>query len=174
MAEREGKMKAFNGMTKQEGVAALKAIESQAVPVARAVFVAMAFVETIRPVVEGYQREILTAIKPKMAKHWVEDHGMEQRIITDPTDTHYMEDGDFDEYIEGCHREALKHGFKVPEKGSCPLLIAEHNLTKAQQLLIEVMEPITGIKHSDLFHHGMDDYNHYIDLTLRWLAPKCK
>jgi hypothetical protein len=64
-----------------------------------------------------------------------------------------------------------KAGLKVAKKGFCPLLVAENELRKARNKLIETMKPITGIELDDLMRHYPDNYNKYFDLTLRLLAP---
>lgn len=163
----------LNGMNKKEGVAALKRIEPEAIAAAKAVFTAMAFVKTIEPVVNGYKRKILAEEKYAYAEKW---HGRMRKTyadwITEPEDSYLMADDDAQHYYQRCDEEMAKAGLRVEKKGNCPLLVAEHLLSQAKNLLIDVMEPVTGIKHEQLFRHGMEDYNNYIDLTLRWLAPK--
>ena len=159
-------MKTIN---KAKSMQLLKENRETIIIVGRAVFTAMAFVETIRPVVEGYQREILNMMQAHIAPKNI-IRGRQDEIILDPENTYLMEEKDFTEYIDECHIAAQKHGFTVPEKGYCPLLIAKHNLTKAKHLLIETMEPITSIKIDDLFHHGLTDYENYIELTLKMIA----
>jgi hypothetical protein len=156
-------------INKTKSMNLLKEKRLEIVAVGRAVFTAMAYVETIRPVVEGYQREILAMMKAHIAPENI-IRGREDEIILDPEKTYLMKDVDFQEYIDECHIEMQKHGFQVPERGHCPLLIAENLLRQAKQLLIEAMEPITGIKHEDLFHHGLTDYNNYVELTLKLVA----
>jgi hypothetical protein len=156
-------------INKSKSMQLLKENRDTIVIVGRAVFTAMAFVETIRPVVEGYQREILNMMQAHIAPKNI-IRGRQDEIILDPENTYLMKEDDFAEYIDECHIAAQKHGFNVQEKGHCPLLIAKNNLRKARQLLIETMEPITGIKLDDLFHHGLTDYENYIELTLKMIA----
>jgi len=159
-------MKTIN---KAKSMQLLKENRETIIIVGRAVFTAMAFVETIRPVVEGYQREILNMMQAHIAPKNI-IRGRQDEIILDPENTYLMEEKDFTKYIDECHIAAQKHGFTVPEKGDCPLLIAKNNLRKARHLLIETMEPITSIKIDDLFHHGLTDYENYIELTLKMIT----
>jgi hypothetical protein len=165
----------LNQMTKAQGIAALKKIAPDAAKVGKAVFMAMAYVDTIRPIVDGYQRKILTEEKYAYAEKWHDRMGKTYaEWITEPNETYLMEENDFAHYAKRCNEEMTKAGLRVEKEGNCPLLVAEHLLIKAKQALIDTMEPVTGIKHSDLFHHGVDDYNNYIEMTLRWLAPLIK
>lgn len=156
-------------MEKAKSINLLKEKRYEIIAAGRAVFTAMAYVETIRPVVVGYQKQILADMKAHIAQKNI-IRGREDEVIIDPNHTYLMEDDDFQEYIDECHSEAIKHGFQVKERGYCPLLVAEHLLTQAQHLLIHTMEPITGIKVNDLFHHGLKDYHNYIELTLKLVA----
>lgn len=156
-------------LNKEKAMQLLKSNRDSIVCAGRAVFTCMAFVETIRPVVTGYQKQILEMMQPHIAKEWL-DKGRKDEIILNPEHSYLMEDTDFQEYIDECHIEAEKNGFHVPERGYCPLLMAETKLTEAKHLLIETMEPITGIKVSDLFRHGLKDYDNYIELTLKMVA----
>lgn len=135
------------------------------------VFKAMAWVDVIKPVVEGYQKEILSRHQWHIAKEWSEKRGSPDRIILEPTNSYLLEDEDFQTYLQECHVARAKAGLKVDNDDFCPLLVAENLLNKAKNVLIDVMSTTTGIEHDDLFHHGLEDYNKYIDLTLRLLAP---
>ncbi len=138
------------------------------------VFAAMAWVEVIRPVVEGYQREILNRHKWHIAKEWSEKRGLPDKIILEPNRAYLLEDEDFNIYLKECHEARNKAGLKVENDDFCPLLVSERLLSEAKRGLIDVMEPTTGIEFDDLFHHGLEDYNKYIDITLRLLAPYLK
>lgn len=149
------------------------AITPDIVAIGKAVFMAMAYFETVKPIVIEYQTRILKELQAPIALKWIEK-GMETRIIETSNESYLMEDAAFDVYIDRCQIEIEKAGFKVPERGYCPLLIAQSLVREAKGALIDVMEPITGIAHSDLFNNGFEDYDKYIDLTLRMLANKIK
>jgi len=40
--------------------------------------------------------------------------------------------------------------------------------------LIKTLEPITGIALDDLFHHGLEDYRKYVELSLKLVAGMMK
>ena len=138
---------------------------------ATCVFMCMAAVQTIRPIVEGYQKEILARHQFKVRDEFAYRRGEE--VILDPKLSYLMPDEDFAIYDAECKaaRDAAK--LHVENDDFCPLLVAEHELTKAQRLLVDAVEPITGIDHHKLMCN-FTMYPEYIDLTLRLLAPYVK
>jgi len=147
------------------------------VSAARAVFVSMAYADTVREVVEEYQKEFLDTFKPenkKFPRHNV-------KIITRLSDTYLMNDFDFDLYLDWCEDKAKEHKltlksnkFGIIERGYCPLLAAEEVQRQAEHLLIESMESITGLTLHKIICSGLENLRKYIDLTLRLLAPYVK
>jgi hypothetical protein len=135
---------------------------------ARDVFIKMAVVETIRPVVLGYETAILADMKPQ-SKH---DH----KIITEPKYAWTMTDKNFKIYLNCCNEERIKAGLKVKSQEYCPLLVAEDNLRVAETHLIEVMAPISHLT-LDMLLESRDCLNNLrkaIDLNLQLLAPYVK
>ena len=128
---------------------------------AKLVFLAMAHVQTVRPVVEGYQREILADISPI--------NRYNGKVITDLKQSYCMSDKDFAEYMRRSKVDQDRNGFVVPPD-FCPLLMAEHAQQKAEWLLIDAVAPSLGVK-PDLITSTLDGYKKFIDLTLRMLAP---
>lgn len=131
---------------------------------AEAVLMAKAYVETLRPVVEGYQRKILNEHHWHIAKKWV-DMGEDDEVITDPNHTYLMEDEDFKEYLRLIRIEQDKAGLKTDNPDHCPLLVAEHLESQAKHVLIEEAESITGISFDDIMRK-FSLYNQYVDLLL--------
>jgi len=135
---------------------------------AEAVFMAKAYTETVRPIVEGYKRKIIMecCFKDK-----------EGRPIMHESRSYRMTDEDFKDYDSFCDDEAKKAGFDVPA-GYCPLLIAEDQERKAKRNLAELMlndlRPMIPGLTLELLLRRLDDYNKFIDLTLRLLAPYVK
>lgn len=129
----------------------------------KAVFMAMAYVETIRPIVQKYQREILEQIDARNRETG--------KPIRREFDTYLMTEEQFNEYLKLVHEQHLKHGFKV-EYGYCPLLTAENTLIQAQNALLKAMQPFTKIDPSELYNlvHHLDIRRKLIDLTLRFMA----
>ena len=141
---------------------------------AKAVFQAMAFVETIRPIVMQYQTEILAENKWRISPEFAKPSFRaiyEDEVITDPKNSYLMSAEDFKEYSLKCKIARDKANLRVTENRFCPLLEAEHLLVQAKHALIDVMAETTKIQSQDILRSGMDKYNQYIDLTLRLLAP---
>jgi hypothetical protein len=135
---------------------------------ARTVFAAMAMVETIKPIVQGYQRTVLEKHQFHIAKVWIKK-GMQDRIILKAEDTYLMADADFLVYLSECDREAS--GLKIDKSGFCPLLVAESLQSDAEYELIRSMENITHLSPSALYG---ENRKKFLDLTLRLLAPFVK
>ena len=126
------------------------------------VFLYMAEVDIIKPIVEGYQKEILLNHKFHISKKNIR-RGDIDRIILNPEHTYLMEDLDFKIYLQEVAEQHIKHGFKV-KKDYCPLLIAQANLSDSQNKLIVVMESLTGIKRENVYI--MDLRAKYLNLLL--------
>lgn len=97
----------------------------------KAVFMAKAWVETVHPIVTGYQRAILEEIGG------TDEEG---NPVIDPNMSYCLSEEEFRRYSARCDEEAarnkLKHG---PE--CCPLLEAEEVERKAKRALGEYMIP---------------------------------
>lgn len=128
---------------------------------AKTVFVAMAWEGTVRPVVKKYEAEILEQLDAKNKRTG--------EPIRDAAQCYLIDDETFQKFLKIAHDKHLEHGFKVPEFGYCPLLMAENTLRKAQNCFIDAMQPITKIAVSDLWN--MKHRAKLIDLSLKLLAP---
>ncbi len=136
---------------------------------AKAAFSAMAYTQTIRPVIEGIQKEVLTKFNYKLIdKH---DRNLPE-FVTEPKHAYLMSDKDFGHYMTEIHALYIAAGFKV-EFESCPLLIAERVERDANIVLVEAMEPITKISY-DMASRNLDNLRKLVDLTLKLLSPYCK
>lgn len=146
---------------------------SEMISAAKAVFLAMAFVETVKPIVKGYQTAILEKhrflIDPNLLK--IDGFGDEDPVILVPERTFLMNADDFNVYIQETYEARDKAGLTVDQPDFCPLLVAEELLRKAEAALIETMKPVTKLTGDHLLCAGLDKYEKYIDLTLRLLAP---
>jgi hypothetical protein len=143
------------------------AITSEMVIQAHKVFMHKAQVETIRPIVRKYQDEILVRNQFHPAKEWL-DRGFKDRAL-DKKDDYLMSDEDAERYYSELHEEHLKHGFEVPEKGYCPLLMAEDQERRAIRALLVMFEPVTGIKVDDILGK-LEHYREYTDIVLKMMA----
>ena len=131
-------------------------------------FAAMAFVETIKPVVTAYQRKVLAELQAPFAKEWKERGLHRGEVVLDPAHTYLMEDCDFQAYLSRTREEQAKAGLHTDSPDHCPLLVAEHLQVKAEWAVIEAMEPVTHI--TEVYGKHRDKL---IDLSLRLLAPLC-
>lgn len=103
---------------------------------------AKAHVETIRPIVEGYQRAILADGDYQMCNVWHEsmtkgkiDPGNSR--ITEPERSYLLAAADAERYHKACNQAAKDAGLGVSKEGNCPLLEAKHLLVHAENELLE-------------------------------------
>jgi hypothetical protein len=137
------------------------------VSAAEAVFTIMAMVGTIRPVVIGYQTEILKQGQWRVRPQFATRRGDE--VITDPAQSYLMSEENFADYDAKCKAARLEAKLPVEKEGNCPLLEAESLLIKAERALIDAMQPVTGLTAERFV--PMSARKEYIDLTLKLLAP---
>src|SRR3972149_11222868 len=79
---------------------------------AKTVFMAKAWVDTIRPVVEGYKKAILAEHNWHIAEKWV-DKGMTNRVILDPEHAYLLSGTDFETYLAEVKESRIAAGLKV-------------------------------------------------------------
>ena len=149
----------------------------QLIDCAKTVFQAMAYVKTVQPIVESYQREILAKHQFHVSNEFTEKWEVTNHIILDPKETYLMEDSDFQIYLDEVAQEHKKHNFNVP-KDHCPLLIAQNLERQAKMALFDQSwELLNGRVDKETFDNipnHPDSFTNYIDLTLRFLAPLVK
>jgi len=140
-------------------------------------FVALAFEQTVRPIVEGYQRKILAERTWRCAPEYLEratrmasDEPVESHV-TDIKLTWTMEKADFAIYLGRCNEERSAAGLIVETEAHCPLLVAEDTTRKAKYALCEAMTSVTNMNADAAVALKPADYNKMIDLSLRLLAP---
>lgn len=136
---------------------------------AETLFTAMAFAETIRLIVLKYKTEILAEgrwhIKSEFATR------LKDEVILDPRRSYLMSDEDFAIYNTKCKIARDKANLKVDHDEQCPLLVAEELERQAKRALINAMADITKITADKLLNAGMVKYDHYVDLSLKLMAP---
>jgi hypothetical protein len=150
---------------------------NEIVQAASTVFVAMALVQTIRPVVIGIQTKVLLKGHYKysndLALKLIDRGEIFPDYVTNPDHTYLMNDKDFQDYLTKCKQYELESGLKTENPEFCPLLVAESMEREAKHCLIEVMEPITKIT-LDMATHNLENYRKLVELTLKLLAPYVK
>lgn len=135
---------------------------------AKNVFMAMAYVKTIRPIVTGYQKAVLEKHQWHIASKWVGRRSETDRVILDPDHSYLLSENDFRTYMHETREQQKAAGLKTDSPDHCPLLVAENLQRQAEWCLFDTMEPLTSIKGRDLYG---DNREKYLDLTLRLLAP---
>lgn len=137
---------------------------------AKTVFMAMAFTQTIRPIVEEYQKRIIQEIKPIVADEFKQ---IGFTTITESKDSYLMNETDFKTYLTRCNEERIKAKLHVDNVEFCPLLVAEDLQRQADRTFIDVMEPITHLTTDKVLcsNNGLANYKKLIDLSLRLVAP---
>jgi hypothetical protein len=133
---------------------------------AETVFKAMAYVETLKPVVTGYQEAVLK-------KHQFEAEG---DIVLNPDHCYLLKDTDFEIYLKEINEARVKAGLKISKEGNCPLLEAETILRDAQRVLVDTMEPVTNLDTDTVLcsKNGMENYKQLIDMILKLLSSFVK
>ena len=131
------------------------------VAAAEAVFMCMAAVQTIKPIVRGYQAKVLRELG------W---------SGVDPDRSYNLPESVFSVYLKRCNEERIAAKLHVDSEEYCPLLVAENLLRKSQRLLVDLMEPVSGISFDQIFRcsDALANYDQLVDLNLRLLAPYCK
>lgn len=131
------------------------------------VFLCMAAVDTIKPIVQQIQQSVLDKYKFKVdpKNKRICDDG--EDIITKLGHDYLMSDDDFKVYHKECRKLEDEKNLKVDNPEFCPLLVAENDLIQAQHLLIDCFGPMFGIKSTDLWG---DHREKFLDLTLRLMA----
>ena len=148
-----------------------KAFEAALTPehksVVKSVFIAMAMVKTLKPIVDGYHEAILAKHKwPFDEEHRdVEGAGP----VLDIKSAFLLSDEHSAIYFEECDKEMEKAGLSVEKKGNCPLLEAEWTERNAKHLMIETFESITNIS-LDMVTGSLENYKKYVDIILGMMA----
>lgn len=140
------------------------------------VFVAKAFLGTIEPVVREYQTNILAKgqwrVRPEYQAAARRRGGstIGDEVITDPKIAYLMSEEDFALYDAECKKARVEAKLHVEKEEQCPLCVAEHELIKAKQRLIDVMEPITKLSWDRLLCGGVETTDQAVELTLNLLG----
>ncbi len=112
-------------------------------PAARAVLMARVFAEMERERVDAYIRPIFDSYG---FTYGAITRGELSGLIPDPKHLYLADDGPIvADYYAECDAAHRAHGFTGPQ-GHCPALIAENLVITTERLLIELAEPLFGIK----------------------------
>jgi len=134
---------------------------------AEVVFLSMAYVETIKPIVENIQKKVLNKHKFKVAKKY--RNYEKDKIITEEKYSYLMSNEDFKIYHNECRTLEDEKGLKVSNPEFCPLLVAENEQRKAENLLMNSFKVITGLDTDDI-NMSLDNRKKFLDLTLGFMS----
>lgn len=150
---------------------------AEMISAAELVFVAMAAEQTVRPIVEAYQRKVLAAHNWPIAAKWVDEPARRRREkymngepILDPKDSFLLDEEASAIYFAEIDKEARAAGYNLPPD-HCPLLTAEHDRIRAEQLLITALSPLTKVDNDNIWNLGFDKRKEYIELCKKIMAP---
>ena len=130
------------------------------------VFLCMAKVGTIKPIVEEIQKKVLKKYQFKVSAEWRED---KERIITEPKQSYLMTNEDFKIYHSECRILEDEKELYVSNSEFCPLLVAENDRRKAENRLMNAFSCITGLD-SNKINMRLDSRKKFLDLTLKYMA----
>lgn len=139
---------------------------------AEAVLFCMAAESQVKQIVDAYQRRILQEEQLHIDPKYIGRRGETDRIITEPNEVFLLSEKDMVWACDLFSWAAKDAGYDLPA-GHCPALTANTNLVKAQQHLIDVMQPITGISRDSIWEssNALVNYNKLVDINLRFLTP---
>ncbi|KFC72688.1 hypothetical protein [Massilia sp. LC238] len=146
---------------------------------AEALFIAIAYEQTVRPIVEGYQRKVLAE------RRWEVDPVMQVtdgvvEYVTDIKSAWLMSNSDHALYHQRCNEEriAAQISSAIDDSRSqddcCPLLVAEEAVRQARFCLCDAMADITKIDGARAVTLAAAHQDRIVDLSLRLLAPFVK
>jgi len=147
-------------MTKQEMKEFKPSIEM--IKTAQEVFLNMANVEVIKPSVERIQENVLK-------KHQFKEKKTNKIVLNDMS-SYLLNENDFKVYLDECRKEEIK--IKLIDenfnKDFCPLLVANDNLIKAENKLINLMGKPFNIQANNLYK--TEHRKKFLDLSLNYLV----
>jgi hypothetical protein len=149
---------------------------AEMISAAEAVFLAMAFEQAIRPIVEGYQRKILAERSWNVSPEFLTTRGRSAdtppvEYVTNIKDAWTMAEPDFALFLKRCKDERIAAKLHVQGEQYCPLLVAEDMARKAKHALCDAMACVTSFDASKASGLPINDYNNFIEITLQLLAP---
>lgn len=139
----------------------------------KALFQAIAFCESLRPIVESRQQEIVSLYKFKVSEENKRDENHDE--ITKPNRMFLASDEDFGIY--DAEMQAFYFSDACPIKpskaGNCPLLEAEHLVRRLKWQIADLFAPIVGLSCEQLTG-TLAGWNQYWEIMLSMFAPKVK
>jgi hypothetical protein len=174
----EGAYNLLGERMNQSATAARKPFQPTAemIKAAENVFLAITVEQSIRPIVEGYQRKVLAERSWRTTPELLA--GLQRRSnqpvadeITDIKAAWMMANDDFAIYRKRCNEERIAAKLHAETDDHCPLLVAENITRLAKHALCDAMAGITKIDGAKAVTLPAADYDKLVDLTLKLLAP---
>jgi hypothetical protein len=144
---------------------------------AESVFMAMANLAIVKPVVDAYQKEILGRYRWKpdpLLEHLSDERRGE---ILDPKDAYLLSSKDADVFYKECQKARIAAGLHINdpdfEPEFCPALVAEELLRQARRVMVNSFKPVTGIDADQIIRSNFKEYGRYVELCLKLMAPYC-
>lgn len=138
---------------------------------ARAVFMVHALEQTVRPIVEAYENDILARHRFPIDPKWKEIGVITDEVILDRKNSILLKDEDAKVFYKECLEARDKHGLKVSRPDNCPLLEVLNMKCEAERVLMDCMQPVTGMNADHIITFAFDKMDEYINLCLKLLAP---
>lgn len=111
---------------------------------AEAVLLGMTIEQMVRPVVEGYETEILAKHRFMPAQKFAAY--VENKPIVNRKDAFLMGEDDMQVYLKECFAARDAAGLQVSRPDNCPLLEAESMRVRAENALIRELGEIAGLE----------------------------
>ncbi|MCA6368227.1 MAG: hypothetical protein IM618_14380 [Cytophagales bacterium] len=158
-------------------------ITDQMVEAANTFCLAKALVQTVRPIVNGYQKEVLALnqftnkgeiarIADGAAKRGREPIHIDEAVVLDPEYIFLLSDEDFKSFWAQCLIHQKAAGLVTKSDEECPLLVAESHERQARRLFVDAMEPITKLGSDMLMasKNGFENFCKAAELSLHLLG----
>jgi len=152
-----------------------KDVTPEVVQAGYAYIAALAFTKTIAEIVNPIEAEVLADFE--LFNDLSVKHGLDRQRITDPNDLYLSEDEEVGlEYYAAVDQRLRAAGVKPDDMPAehCPLLVAEHEQTKAEWALIEAAAKMLGDDDPKGFNHrllcqehGLEKRREFIELTAK-------
>lgn len=141
---------------------------------AEVVFLAMAHLALVKPIVEAYQRVILARhqwpVAPLMRSL---DRLSAPEVVLDPKHSYLLSAAHSGIYFRECRKAREAAGLTVEDVDHCPALVAEEDLRKAKRALVDSLAPITGIGAKEIIEKNFSKYEDFVELSLKLMSPFC-
>jgi hypothetical protein len=133
------------------------------------VFLRKAFIETIKPVVEGYRTAILAEKRFTVKESYRERAKSE--VILDPNYAFMMEKEDFTTYLALVNEARIKANLFAPTPDHCPLSIAEGALVDAEIVLVNELSKRPDLETLQKAMTSIKTRQKVIESSLQLLSP---